>query len=137
MKNRSLIHNVKASKEKRSELRKNLTPAEATLWKYLKDSQLDGHKFRRQHGIGPYIVDFFCAKSRLAVELDGARHKTEMGSECDAQRTEFFKRFNVRVIRFENRIVFENLEAVLETIRQSLNAASVEPPANCATKSRN
>ena len=92
MKRRRLIHNLTSSNDRRRELRGNLTPAEAFLWKHLKSSQLDGKKFRRQHSIGPYIVDFFCAECRLAVELDGAGHMTEFGAEADAERSEFLKR---------------------------------------------
>ena len=120
MKNRRLIHNLESSNGRRKELRRNLTPAEAFLWTRLKDSRLEGKKFRRQHSIGPYIVDFFCPECRLAVELDGAGHMTEIGADLDTERSEFLKRFNVTVIRFENKWVFENLEAVLEEIRSTI-----------------
>jgi len=120
MKRRRLIHNLTSSNDRRKELRESLTPAEAFLWKHLKNSQLDGKKFRRQHSIGPYIVDFFCPECRLAVEFDGAGHMTEIGADLDTERSEFLKRFNVTVIRFENKWVFENLEAVLEEIRSTI-----------------
>jgi len=68
---RRLIHNVPESNDRRKELRENLTAAEALLWLNLKGRRLNGKKFRRQHSIGPYIVDFFCPESRLAIELDG------------------------------------------------------------------
>ena len=117
---RRLIHNLPSSNDRRKTLRQSLTPAEALLWLNLKRSQLDGKKFRRQHSVGPYIVDFYCPESRLAVELDGDSHMTESGAEWDARRTEFLNRFNVRVIRFENREVFENIEGVLDEIRRNL-----------------
>ena len=60
-----------SDKEKRRALRQNLTAAEATLWKYIKGRQLQGRKFRRQHPVGPYIVDFYCVEEKLAIELDG------------------------------------------------------------------
>ena len=123
MKRRTLIHSNRKASLKRTNLRRNLTSAEAFLWKNLQKSQLDGRKFRRQHSIGPYIVDFYCPEFRVAVELDGAKHMTLMGSEEDAKRNEFLKRLNVRVIRFENRLVFESLELVLDAIR-----AALEPP---------
>ena len=123
MKRRRLIHNLTSSNDRRKELRGNLTPAEAFLWKHLKNSQLDGKKFRRQHSIGPYIVDFFCAECRLAVELDGAGHMTEFGAEADSERSEFLKRFNLTVIRFENKWVFENT-------RRSLKRLSGTTPAS-------
>jgi very-short-patch-repair endonuclease len=106
-------------------MRKQLTPAEALLWKHLKSSQLEGRKFRRQHNIGPFFVDFYCPECRVAVELDGAGHFNEIGSERDAARTEFLRMFNITVIRFENRDVFENTEAVLETIRTHLRTSGL------------
>jgi very-short-patch-repair endonuclease len=104
---RRLIHNIKSSSDTRKRLRKNLTSAEALLWTNLKGSQLAGRKFRRQHSIGPFIVDFYCPACRLAVELDGDGHMTETGAKADHERTDFLKRFNVTVIRFENREIFE------------------------------
>ena len=123
MKRRNLIHNNRKLSGYRSKLRHNLTPAEALLWKNLQKSKLDGKKFRRQHSIGPYIVDFYCPECRVAIELDGAGHMTLVGSELDGKRDAFLKRLNVRVLRFENRLVFESLELVLNAIR-----AALEPP---------
>ena len=120
MKNRQLIHNLKSTKDRRKELRGNLTPVEALLWKCLQRSQLAGKKFRRQHAIGPFIVDFYCTECRLGVELDGAGHKTILGNERDAARDLFLARFNVRILRFENRLVRENLQGVLEAIKHAL-----------------
>ena len=117
---RRLVHNLESSNNRRKQLRENLTSAEALLWTNLKKSQLAGKKFRRQHGIGPYIVDFFCPECRLAVELDGDAHMTESGAEADERRTNFLKCFNVRVIRFENKDVFDNLEGVVAEIRRNL-----------------
>ena len=117
---RRLIHNIPNNNEHRVNLRNNPTPAEALLWKNLQNSKLDGKKFRRQHGIGPYILDFYCPEFRVGVELDGANHRTIVGGEQDLKRDEFLKRFNVRVIRFENRLVFDNLELVLDAIRAEL-----------------
>ena len=115
------LHNLEYLKKSRRELRNSMTPAEALLWRNLRRSQL-GKKFRRQHSIGPYIVDFFCPECRVAVELDGAGPMTEFGAERDTQRTKFLERFNIRIIRIENRWVFENLEGVLEVIRETLRS---------------
>ena len=120
MKRRRLIHNRESTNERRQELRENLTPAEVLLWLQLKNRKLDGKRFRRQQAIGPYIADFFCPECRVIVELDGAGHMTEWGAEKDARRTEFLKKFGIRVIRFENKAVFKNMEGVLEAIRSFL-----------------
>jgi very-short-patch-repair endonuclease len=120
------IHNDPALKSSRRELRRFLTPAEAALWKSLQWSQVCGKKFRRQHSVGPYILDFYCAECRLAVELDGQTHFNPMSWDHDCRRTEYLKKLNIRVLRFENREVFECPEWVLGKISDRLNAAT--PP---------
>jgi very-short-patch-repair endonuclease len=88
--------------KRRKELRSNLTSAEATLWIHLQRKQLHGRKFRRQHSIGNYIVDFYCPSEKLVVELDGEQHYTSEGLAYDARRTKYLALQGVRVIRFEN-----------------------------------
>ncbi len=117
-------HNRKSMKEIRRHLRRSLTPAEATLWKALQGSKLAGKKFRRQHSIGNYVVDFYSPECRLAVELDGERHFNSIASEYDVRRTEFLSRHNIRVLRFENRAVFEHPDGVLEAIRKHLTTTT-------------
>ncbi|WP_347923407.1 endonuclease domain-containing protein [Pontimicrobium sp. SW4] len=112
----SEIHNQKHLEERRKELRKNLTPAEATLWKSLQRKQLKGRKFRRQHSIQNFIVDFYCASERLIVELDGAVHLDFAQQNYDLERTDILENLGLKVIRFENRLIFENLSEVLEEI---------------------
>jgi len=99
------------------QLRKKMTRAELILWKHLRRKQLDGLKFRAQHPLGRFIVDFYCASSRLIVELDGDIHDQQI--ERDKERTGHFITYGYRVIRFRNEDVFENIEGVLATIRQS------------------
>jgi very-short-patch-repair endonuclease len=118
------IHNKQALKSKRKQLRNSLTPAEASLWKSLQRSQVGGKKFRRQHSVGNYILDFYCPECRLAVELDGQGHFNSMASEYDYRRSEYLKKLNIRVLRFENRLVFENLRGVLHIIGKHLTAPS-------------
>jgi len=112
------IHNRKAQKGVRRRLRSNLTPAEARLWNYLKSSQLDGRKFRRQHGVGPYVLDFYCPSEQLAVELDGESHSSPIAARYDAERTEYLNSLGIRVLRFENEVIFNMPEAVLQRIRE-------------------
>jgi very-short-patch-repair endonuclease len=85
-----------------------------------------GRKFRRQYGLGRYIVDFFCVECDLAIELDGAPHFGELGEEYEAKRTAFLEELGLEVIRFENRIVYQNIDAVLETIREAIKRRSGE-----------
>ncbi len=111
------INNLPHLKTFRRTLRNNLTPAEAFLWKYLQNSQLEDRKFRRQHSIGDYILDFYCPSEKLAIELDGAGHFTEAGQLYDQERDAFLAYFGVKVLRFENKFVFENTESVLNEIK--------------------
>ena len=111
------INNLPYLKSIRKELRNNLTPAEAALWKMLKNRQLDGRKFRRQHSIGKYILDFYCPSEKLAIELDGEVHFQISWQEYDFERDLFLKEFGVKVLRFENKMVFEKTNAVLEALR--------------------
>ena len=114
------IYNTTKSADHRTELRKSLTPAEAVLWKYLQKSQLLGKKFRRQFSIDRYIVDFFCPECRLAIELDGQGH-FEIGADAyEAERTKYLENCGIRILRFENIVVFENLDAVLEAIKAAI-----------------
>jgi very-short-patch-repair endonuclease len=117
--NRGLFSRKRLERRRR-ELRKEGTAAEAVLWKYLQGRQILGKKFRRQHSIGPYIVDFYCPECRVIVELDGAPHDEIVVAEYDAERTRFLEQYGMKVIRFENRILYENPETALETIRQAL-----------------
>ena len=105
-------------KERRRKLRTYGTPAEATLWTYLKCRQLAGRRFNRQFSIENYIVDFYCHQEKLVIELDGQYHFTPSGQEYDTQRTKRLNKLGYRVIRFENKTVFDNLPWVLEEIER-------------------
>lgn len=96
------------------ELRRSQTPLEAKLWKELRAKQISGLKFRRQHPIGPYIVDFYCSSSKLVIEIDGESHGEQV--EYDAIRTEYLESRGYRIIRFLNEDVNHNIDGVLEVI---------------------
>jgi very-short-patch-repair endonuclease len=101
------------------ELRHNLTEAEKHLWQHLRANRLGGWHFRRQQVIAGFIVDFYCHAAGLAVELDGSVHKTQI--ENDRERDRAIEEYGVRVLRFQNREVFENLEYILQTIDRACN----------------
>ena len=113
------VHTKIELKDYRKELRSRLTPAEAFLWKHLKSRQLDGKRFTKQHSIGYYIVDFYCASQRLIIELDGQVHFNPTAQAYDAKRTEYLNSLNYTVIRFENKLVFDQLDAVLLEIKSN------------------
>jgi len=110
------LNNLPNLKTLRKRLRNNLTPAEAALWKLLKGKKLKGRKFRRQHSVGNYILDFYCPSEKLAVELDGEAHNTLEQAEYDRERDLFLTHTGIKVLRFENRIVFDNPEGLLQQI---------------------
>ena len=105
----------------RRKVRKNMTAAEVALWTMLKNRRLVGVRFLRQFSVGHYVVDFYCHKYKLFVELDGAGHFTDEGQEYDAKRTEYLNSVGSRVIRFENLEVFNYPGQVLEEIRKNLS----------------
>ena len=99
-------------------LRVNQTPAERALWYRLRRRQLGGHRFRRQHPLGPYVVDFVCLKERLVIELDGGQHAVR--EEHDAKRTLWLEHEGFQVVRFWNIDVFTNLDGVCDAILHKL-----------------
>jgi very-short-patch-repair endonuclease len=102
------------------ELRREMTPAEERLWNALKDRKLGGLKFRAQHPVGRFILDFYCPSQRLVIELDGGVHEKQL--EYDQARTEFLNAYGYRVIRFPNEEVLTNLTSVLKQILQVARA---------------
>ena len=113
------VHNLEEVAAKRRNLRNSLTPQEILLWSRMKGKGL-GCKFRRQHSIGKYIVDFCCAERRLIVELDGSQHGEESAERYDRLRTEYLERLDYSVLRFWNSEVMEKLDVVLKKIYQAL-----------------
>lgn len=121
------LHNRKYLKTYRRELRSNLTISEARLWKALKGSQLDGRKFRRQHSIGNYIVDFYCPSEKLVIEVDGGYHNDEAVQESDRIRDLFMNEHSIRVLRISNEAIRYQLDMVLEAIRAEFTTPTTPP----------
>ncbi|SCY06236.1 Very-short-patch-repair endonuclease [Nonlabens sp. Hel1_33_55] len=117
MKRRPPIHNLKYLESNRKYLRKNLTPAEAYLWSHLQSKKFHGLKFRRQHSIKNYIVDFYCALHKLVIELDGQVHEEPVHKEKDQKRDQDLTELGFTVLRYENKYVFEELPHVLRDIK--------------------
>ncbi len=109
--------------ERARRLRRNSTDAERKLWSQLRNSQLDGYKFRRQQPIGFYIADFVCEQAGLIVELDGGQHAETI--EADARRTAYLNQRGYRVRRFWNIDVMTNMEGVITVILDDLQKGSL------------
>jgi very-short-patch-repair endonuclease len=111
------IHNLNFLKEYRTKLRKDPTDHEEILWWHLKAKRM-GVKFRRQHSVGGYILDFYCKEKRLVIELDGSVHNTPEAKEYDRVRDDFFKGLDYTVLRFYNSEIEKDISKVLSKIRQ-------------------
>jgi very-short-patch-repair endonuclease len=122
-----MLHNRKYLKENRRALRSNLTPAEAELWKYIKNGQLFGRKFRRQHSIANFILDFYCTSERLAIEIDGQVHYHSTAEYADQERDLALQNLTIKVIRFENNEIFHHLDAVLLQISNCFSNKNSPP----------
>ena len=105
---------------RRRQLRHNATDAEAILWKHLRAHRFADFKFRRQHPCGPFIIDFFCVRQKLAIELDGGQHFEPSAERYDERRTDYLAGRGVTMLRFSNDLVFTELEGVLAMIAATL-----------------
>ena len=101
-------------------LRRNETKAEKLLWEKLRNNQLEGLKFRRQHPVNIYIADFYCHKFKLIIELDGDYHNQEEQKQKDEVRTEVLRLNGLKIIRFKNEEVEQDINQVLTTIKNKI-----------------
>ena len=113
------LYNNTGLKTRRRELRKNQTDAEKVMWRYLRRRAMEGLKFFRQYGIGPYTIDFYCPQIRLAIEIDGGQHAENNGMAKDTIRRKYLEKENISVIRFWNNEVLRQKEAVVEKIAET------------------
>lgn len=126
---RYLLHYSKSTLGRARALRKRMTDAEWRLWFHVRNDQLGVH-FRRQAPFGRYVVDFLCIKARLAVEVDGGQHYTNEGMRRDRIRDHYLKGKGLRIIRFSNYDVIENIDGVIDEILYHLDL----PPAQKAAR---
>ena len=106
--------NIVEQKDLRKTLRSHMTPAEAILWRALKGRGAGGLKFRRQQGIGPFVLDFYCPERLLCIELDGSSHDRRY--KYDEERSSYLRKQGIRVVRFRNEQVFTSLNGVIAEI---------------------
>lgn len=112
--------------QRANQLRRTMTPGERTLWQHLRRKQIHGLKFRRQHPLGPFILDFYCGRHRLVVEVDGEIHCGQRKE--DQARTARLEAYGYRVLRFPNHQVLNQLETVLRKIGQACGIDEKAPP---------
>ena len=111
------LYNRQEQTQRRGELRNDQTKAEWLLWLELRSKQL-GHKFRRQFGVGPYIIDFYCPELHLGIEVDGDSHFTPEAEAYDEERLRYLIDKGVHLLRFTNDHVYSDLESLLEVIKE-------------------
>jgi len=116
------FYNKKSTELKRRKLRFDMTDSERLLWNELRNRQFMDLKFRRQFGIGEYIVDFYCVSLRLVIELDGKQHFTEAHLEYDRIRADFMSSVGIKTIRFANDTVMTDIDSVLGVIKREVNS---------------
>lgn len=113
---KDMLQYNKDLKQYSRQLRKNMTDAEKFLWSKIRGKQIRGLQFYRQKIIGNYIVDFYCPKVKLIIELDGSQHYSDEGKEKDKIRDNYLRANGLKVLRFSDIDVFENIEGVMEKI---------------------
>jgi len=119
------VHMRQGQKRDRArELRSAMTPAERALWSLLRNRQIDGHRFRRQYPIGPYIVDFTCLEAGLVIEADGGQH---LDCSSDPARDLFLHRKGLQVLRFWNHEIASNLQGIHDVIARRLTERCPHP----------
>ena len=117
------------NRDRARELRRNMTEAEKFVWYRIRRCQLGGFKFRRQHPLGPFIVDFVCLERKLVLELDGGQHAEPERADYDARRSAWLKERGYRVYRIWNGIATSEWEGVAERIWQLLQDMTADPDA--------
>lgn len=115
------LYNKKSLNKKRCELRNNKTDAEKYLWYELKKNQLSGKKFRRQHSIDNFILDFYCSEEKLAIELDGEHHYEDEQKRYDEERTKYLQKVGIQVLRIKNTDVIFGRDEVVKKIESFIN----------------
>lgn len=114
--NDKFLYNNSIFKNRRKELRNKATETEKILWAHLKGGNLGGLKFTRQYSVGPYILDFYCPKVRLAIEIDGTQHGEREAKLYDSDRSDYLSNVGIEIIRFWNNEVMLNLDMVVSKI---------------------
>ena len=122
-----LIYN-KHLKQYSRELRKNMTDAERKLWSNIRMKQMKGFQFYRQRVIGNYIVDFYCPKAKLVIEVDGGQHFSDEILKADKRRDQYLENNGLKVLRFTDIDVLTNIEGVFEVILDNVSHERLKNP---------
>jgi very-short-patch-repair endonuclease len=116
----TIAYNRKKDQEKSRLLRNNMPKSEVILWSKLKDRQIDGERFLRQYGVEIYVLDFYCPRLKLAIEVDGDSHVGRDAIRRDRDSQDYIEAFGIRILRFTNSEVCENLDGVCQNIYETI-----------------
>ena len=116
----TIAYNKKSQTACRRSLRHSMSKAEVILWKELSRKQMHGYKFRRQYGIDQYVLDFYCPRLKLTIEIDGDSHFVAGAEEYDNARQEHIEAYGIQFLRFTNSDVYENIDGVCQTIWEKI-----------------
>ncbi|WP_295620761.1 endonuclease domain-containing protein [Chamaesiphon sp. GL140_3_metabinner_50] len=116
------LYNKTSEKDKRQHLRNNMPPAEQLVWARLKGRQVEDCKLRRQYSVGAFVIDFYSVEIKLAIEIDGESHFRDGAEVYDSERQSSIEAAGIRFLRFTNQQVYEELDAVIESIAQMICA---------------
>ena len=114
------LFNRTKEKTTRKRLRKNMPEPEVVLWSKLKGKSLNGFKFRRQYSVDKFVIDFYCPKLKLAIEVDGESHYSENAEVRDRERQYIIESFGISFLRFTNKEIYENIDGVMVRIIQNV-----------------
>ena len=122
------VFNRTEQKEKRQALRRESPLAEKLLWQRLRAGQVCGWRFRHQYSVGPYVLDFYCPRLKLAIEIDGASHEGDEAAIYDANRQAFIESYDIHFLRFTNQQIYRQLDSVVEAIAVTAERLNPQPP---------
>jgi very-short-patch-repair endonuclease len=112
----SVVFNNKAYTARRKALRRSLSKSEAVMWIHLSRKQINGFKFRRQYSVNQYVIDFYCPRLKLTIEIDGDSHYGSLSQKYDNERQKYIESFGIQFLRFTNDDICTNLDSVLQMI---------------------
>jgi very-short-patch-repair endonuclease len=119
------VYNKKKDQAKRRYLRKNMPKSEVILWSKLKNRQMHGERFLRQYGVDQYVLDFYCPRLKLAIEIDGDSHFMPGAEEQDKARQEYIESFGIQFLRFTNEDVYKNIDGVCQTLYNRIEGIKI------------
>jgi len=113
-------YNRPSEKDKRRKLRQNQTKAEGLVWRFIRNRQLSGYKFRRQYSVNHFIIDFYCPELKLAIEVDGDSHNESGQQKKDISRQKYLESFNIKFVRIKNEELMGNPEKAFGKIENAI-----------------